>query len=123
MNLNIPTALFVALLMSACSQPQSPATQAAATAPQVAAPALTFINKVWQAPGMFYVFMSDGTLVMTSPTATPAFGRWTQENGQLTMIEEGISYPTDVLELTANTFKIRSHNPGEPVEIAMTLAP
>jgi hypothetical protein len=38
------------------------------------------------------------------------------------MIEEGIPYPTDILELTADRFRIRSHNPGEPVEIGMVLA-
>jgi hypothetical protein len=33
------------------------------------------------------------------------------ENGALTMIEEGLSYPTDILESGPNVLRLRSHNP------------
>ena len=43
------------------------------------------------------------------------------ENGAMTMVEEGLSYPTEILESGPNILRLRSHNPGEPVE--MTLVP
>lgn len=100
----------------------------------VAAPAATdkpsFVDKVWQvkqssavAAGTTYAFLSDGTLVIDSPGGTPLRGQWTFENGALTMIEEGQSYPTDVLRLDESEFHIRSHNPGEPVDIVLVVAP
>ncbi|MHB8914670.1 MAG: hypothetical protein ACYC4K_02515 [Thiobacillus sp.] len=62
------------------------------------------------------VFLSDGTLVFASGNAEPAFGTWRTEKGALTMVEEGIAYPTDILGLSASEFRIRSHNPGGNVE-------
>jgi hypothetical protein len=38
------------------------------------------------------------------------------------MVEEGIPYEIDVLELSADEFTIRSHNPGEAVVITLVLA-
>jgi heat shock protein HslJ/uncharacterized membrane protein len=93
-------------------------------APAATEPAPSFVNKVWEvaesrqvAPGELRSFLSDGTLVMASPDATPAFGQWRQENGRLTITEEGQEYPADILELTEDSFRIRMHSPGEPVEI------
>ena len=37
----------------------------------------------------------------------------------LTMIEEGMSHPTEIVALTATEFHIRSHNPGQPVDIRL----
>jgi hypothetical protein len=44
-------------------------------------------------------------------------------DGKLTMTEEGITYPSDIVSLDASHFTIRSHNPGGVVEIAMVAAP
>ncbi len=71
---------------------------------------------------MLYVFLEDGTLVMAGPGGKPAFGSWKRDNGALVMIEESIPYKVDILELTNDTFRIRSHNPGEPVEITLVPA-
>ncbi len=56
--------------------------------------AVSFINRVWKvnksnsvAAGQIYVFISDGTLAMTSPNGKPAFGSWTYKDGNLTMVE------------------------------------
>ncbi len=73
------------------------------------------------ASGQLYVFLSEGTLVIASPNGTPALGRWKQEGQTFTMVEEGISYAVEILELTQDRFRIRMRNPGEPVE--MTLVP
>jgi hypothetical protein len=92
-------------------------------------PVATFVNKVWQvkhstsvAPGQLYVFLSDGTLVMASAHGRPALGSWTFEDSVLTMVEDGIPYRTDILELSDSAFTIRSHNPGPPVDILLVPA-
>lgn len=79
----------------------------------------TFINRVWRVaestgmtPGQLVVFLSEGTLVFASANETPAFGKWRNDGGVLTMVEEGISYKTDILGLSGTEFRIRSHNPG-----------
>ena len=94
--------------------------------PQPAAP--SFVNRVWSvqssnavAPGQLYVFLSDGTLLIASSNGRPALGSWKQQDGTFTMVEEGITYPVEILELTQDRFRIRMRNPGEPVE--MTLVP
>jgi hypothetical protein len=88
-----------------------------------------FVNKVWQvsasagvAPGTLYVFLSEGTLLITSPHSKAALGAWKYEGGTLTMIEDGIPYKTDILYLSASEFKIRSNNPGQPVETTLVPA-
>ena len=95
---------------------------AAAVAPDAAKP--SFVNRVWAvaesrqvAAGELRTFLSDGTLVMTSSHATPAFGAWRYDGGRLTIIEDGREYPTDILELSEASFRIRMNGPGEPVEI------
>jgi len=84
----------------------------------------TFINRVWivaeseqVAQGDLRVFLSDGTLVMASPHGTPAFGKWSNVDGNIKITEESHEYPVDILELTRDTFRIRMHSPGEPVVI------
>src|SRR5262245_48031476 len=100
-------------------------------APRTHAPSTpaSFVNKVWQvkrsatvAPGQLYVFLSDGTLVVASAHGTPALGSWTYEDSILTMVEEGIPYTTDILALADSEFTIRSHNPGQPVDIVLVPA-
>jgi heat shock protein HslJ len=88
-----------------------------------------FVNKVWQvdrsssaAPGTLYVFLSEGTLIVTSPNEKPMVGSWSAESGRLTMVEEGLRYEVDVLRLTPDRFEIRSLNPGESVEISLVPA-
>ena len=124
--------LIAILALAACDrsgEPQSAAPRPVAESAPPPPPALpdaapTFVNQVWEvaesrqvARGELRVFLSDGTLVMTSPHATPAFGRWRYEGGRLTIVEEGREYPTDILSLSASAFRIRMNGPGEPVEI------
>ena len=89
-------------------------------------PRVRFVDATWRvetssavAPGTLYRFRFDGTLLIDAPGSTPGIGRWTWEHGALTMIEEGIAYPTEILALDDKTFAIRSHNPGQPVDIKM----
>lgn len=106
-----------------------------APAPAVAAAdapigAAAFVDKVWRVeastavePGSTYTFLADGTLVIDSPNGTPLHGSWSYDDGKLTMTEEGVAYPTDILKLDASTFQIRSNNPGGAVEITLVPAP
>jgi hypothetical protein len=71
---------------------------------------------------MLYVFLSDGTLVMTSPNSKATFGAWTLKDGALTMIEDTQAYRVDILSLSNDAFRIRSNNPGGSVEISMVPA-
>lgn len=84
----------------------------------------SFVNRVWTvaespqvAAGETRVFLSNGTMIMTEPNSTPAFGRWQVTAGALSITEEGREYPVDVVELTADVFRIRIRGPGEPVVI------
>ncbi len=112
-----------ALLLAGCPRP-------AASPPPRAAGRPGFVNRVWKveksltvSPDTMYVFLSDGTLVITSPHGKPSLGTWKSDAGKMTMVEEGISYPVDILNLDSGRFVIRSHNPGEPVDIEMVPAP
>jgi hypothetical protein len=114
-----------ALLLASCSDPAPPAESKNAETTNA-----NFVNKVWSvthstavAPGTLYVFLSEGTLVITSPGNTPMVGKWSSTPDGLTMTEESIDYRVEILKLTDSVFTIRSHNPGEPVEIEMKAAP
>jgi hypothetical protein len=127
----VPLALAVALLPPACAPPPTPTPPAATspTAPAAASAPATFVNRVWEvaessavARRQLYVFLSEGTLVIASSTGTPTLGRWARSGEGLTITEEGISYATDIVALTADEFRLRSHNPGTPVDIRLVLA-
>ena len=122
-------------LLTGCSKPSAaPAPvgpAASATTPVSAQPAAKpgFVNRVWTvesstavAPGTLYVFLSEGTLVIASPNAKPMLGSWKKSGDGLVMVEESISYPTDILKLDGSSFVIRSHNPGTPVDISLVPA-
>jgi len=116
----------VLLTLAGCSKPAATGEQRPDGSGEGSA---SFINKVWSvsessgvAPGTLYVFLSGGTLVITSPNSKPALGTWKDEGGALTMVEEGIPYKVDVLKLSKDEFRIRSNNPGQPVEITLVPA-
>lgn len=101
-----------------------------ANTPAKAVSPSAFVDRVWKVesssavePGTLYAFLSDGTLVIDAPNGTPTHGRWSFENGALTMIEEGIPYPVDILALDDGRMRLRSHNPGEPVDLTLVPAP
>ena len=125
----------LALLLIGCSKPSAPPAPAdpaaSATPPAAAQPTARpdFVNRVWSVansstvePGTLYVFLSEGTLVITSPNAKPLLGSWKRSGDGLILVEESIEYPTDILKLEAGSFVIRSHNPGTPVDISLVPA-
>jgi hypothetical protein len=117
------------LMVAACSREAD--TAAAAYMPTAQPPNVKpgFINKVWEVsvstgvePGMLYAFLSDGTLVMTSPHSKAAFGAWTYKNGSLTMIEESREYKVDILNLNHEELRLKSNHPGGSLEILLVPA-
>lgn len=118
--------LLVVATLIGCSGRKAPGDQApTATADTT----VMFVDKVWKVshstgvqPGTLYVFLSDGSLVITSTNSTPALGTWKRDGAGLTMVEESIAYPVDVLSLTPEKFRIASHNPGGVLEITMVPA-
>jgi len=121
-------ALAAVLLLAGCGDRTAPVA-APAPVPKETRPA-GFVDRVWSVsrsssvePGTLYVFLSEGTLVIASAHGKPMLGSWKKEaNGELTMIEEEIPYRTEILKLTPDELAIRSHNPGEPVDITLVPA-
>jgi hypothetical protein len=124
-----------AVLMIGCSEPSAapiPATSGAPDPSPVSTPSATrpdFVNRVWAVstssavePGTLYVFLSEGTLVIASPHGKPMLGSWKRSGDGLALVEESIAYQTDILNLDAGSFVIRSHNPGTPVDISLVPA-
>ncbi len=124
-------AIVLAAICAGCDEQETP-TAGAAPDPSggpARSDAAGFVNKVWQVEGSssvatetLYVFLSEGTLLVTSPHEKPMLGSWSFEHGRLTMVEEGLPYQVDVLRLTPDRFEIRSHNPSEPVDISLVPA-
>jgi hypothetical protein len=119
-------ALIIESLHTGCSERSAP-TESSPQVPATSPPG--FINIVWKvsespgvAPGTLYVFLSDGTLVVASPHGKPAVGTWRDAGGVLTMVEEGLPYQVDVLNVSHDEFRIRSHHPGKPAEITFVPA-
>jgi heat shock protein HslJ/uncharacterized membrane protein len=131
MDTRILATLAAALIaLSGCGKRETPPPVQEPPALETSAPpSVSFVNRVWEVvespqveAGALRVFLSDGTLVMASPNATPAFGSWRYADGRLTIVEEGQAYPTEILALTDRSFRIRMQSPGEPVEIGFAPA-
>lgn len=122
----LPLLLGAVIATGACGTPPAPPPAATALPEAVAAPgpAASFVNRVWRAVAAngqprdeLYVFLSGGTLVITSSTGTPMVGRWAHVGERITMVEAGVEHTADILALTTDQFRIRSYNPGEPLEL------
>jgi hypothetical protein len=117
----------ISAALSSCARSASP--PAASETSKTSFADAGFVNRVWKVSksnavttGQLYVFLSEGTLVLASEHGTPRLGVWRYESDGLTMVEDGVSYPTDIVSLTANELVLRSHNPGDVVEITMVPA-
>jgi len=122
--------VLVLLVLAGCAKKEEPRAQAPPADVPTHAVTPAFAGKTWKvtrssavALGTTYEFRTNGTLLVSSPGSTPLAGTWSWSEGALTMTEEGISYPTDILALDDSTFRIRSNNPGEPVEITLERVP
>jgi hypothetical protein len=124
--------LAAAALSAACKRPApftvpgsevSTDTGAAAPSkPGAEAAVPDFANRAWKVakgsegdPGTFYVFLADGSLLITSPHGTPSLGTWHYSGEVLTMVEQGLPHQATVLRLTPDTFSISIAGSGQPV--------
>ncbi|NNU44826.1 hypothetical protein [Ramlibacter montanisoli] len=142
MHVRATIAIAAALLAAGCSRTEAPAPQppvAAAPAPAAAAapapapapqrPALSLdalSAQAWRvteskavAAGSLYVFLPGGTLLVATPGSTIARGRWRAEGAGIVMEEDSLSYRVDLLELHERRLRLRSHNPGAPVDMTL----
>jgi hypothetical protein len=141
--MRLPACVLCLLLLSACGRDAAPpvadapapASVSPTPAPEPAPPpvlpppqavAPAFVNTRWRAdagsgvaPGTRYTFQGDGTLLVEAPGGTPATGAWRYVEGALTMTEEGIDYPTDIVAQDPEHVHLRSHNPGGVVELLL----
>lgn len=92
-------------------------------------PAPDFVNRVWRVAesptvtvGQLYVFLSDGTLVVTSGTSTPSLGAWRRDAQGFTMIEAGRAYKVDIVGLTRDEFTVHINDPGDGVDMRLVPA-
>ena len=126
--------------LTACSSP--PASDEAASRPtnvQVAEPAgdqtesptARLVNKVWKvtapagrARGSFYIFLSDGTLVMTSCVETYRLATWRSDAaGRIAIAEdEAVRYEAEILELQDRQARLRLGLRNEDVELSLQTA-
>ncbi|OHE84129.1 MAG: hypothetical protein A2579_02130 [Lysobacterales bacterium RIFOXYD1_FULL_69_11] len=90
-----------------------------------------FVDRTWVveassavAEGTTYRFGGDGRLEIAGPDGgTPTAGQWRAlDESRLEMTEEGIAYNVDILEQGEARLRLRSHNPGEPVDITLVPA-
>ncbi|MFP7723031.1 hypothetical protein [Lysobacter sp. A3-1-A15] len=89
-----------------------------------------FVGRTWRvayssavAEGTRYRFHADGRLEIVGPGSEPITGSWRMlEDARIEMTEDGLAYPVDIVEQTRRLLRLRSHNPGEPVDIAMVPA-
>ena len=125
--------LTAAAVGSGCSRAaEAPGTAPPGSGAPPAVPAVaasSFVNRVWRvaqsptvAAGQLYVFLSDGTLVVTSPQSKPLLGRWQQDGDRLQVTEEGITYRVDILALSSNEFHIHYNDPGAGVDLRLVPA-
>lgn len=98
------------------------------TRPAVAEPP-AFANKAWRvvAPsdvpaGAIYVFLSDNTLLITSPAGTTQLGRWLMSGQELVMIQEGMSHRTEVVETTADRLVLRQRRQSGALDLVFVPA-
>jgi hypothetical protein len=131
MNARSLSALALLSVVIGCSPREAPrkGSEEAAAESSGAAATSSFINKVWvvsESPpvesGDLRVFLSEGTMVMSSTHGTPSLGSWSYHDGQLTITEDGIGYAADILELTPTAFRIRIRSPGDPIVITFVPA-
>lgn len=124
----------LALALCACSSgPRSDAPDQTAQAPTIPARSLEtrLSNKVWlvsqptdRAPGSMYIFLSDGTLMMTSCVETYRLATWRSEGqGRLLVTEDpGTSYQVNVLEVAERDLRLRFELRNDTFELTLRAA-
>jgi hypothetical protein len=119
------TAAVLLLVLFACT----PAPAVEPSSP----PTASFTNRVWRvispagrAPGSFYIFLSDGTLVMTSCVETYRLATWRAATpgdavpNRLTIVEDtNTTYGAEVRRADGQRLELRLHLKSEVVDLGL----
>jgi hypothetical protein len=127
---NVPAAPAGGQTPRPTSGPTSTSASAAGSLAASASPAVSAISdKIWKVvkssagdSGTYYVFLADGSMLITSAHGKPAIGRWRYSGEVLTLVEEGLPHPATLLQATPDTLAIRIAGPGQPVSITFVPA-
>ena len=72
--------------------------------------------------GATYAFLEDGRLVISDANSTPITGSWAVQDGKLSTIEEGVTYPTGLVVTDADHVRLRSYNPAGVLDLSLERA-
>lgn len=128
--------VLVGLFVGCAPSPDTtrPPTPVDTPAPPVTAPDLSvdpLVSTVWRITspagrplGSFYLFLPNGTLVMTSCVETYRLATWQREGtDRLTIVEDPtVRYTADILALGADSLRLRLNLRSEQLELAFELA-
>jgi len=123
----------LAALFAGCTPSQDstqPSTPINAPAPPIAAtdlPAAPLVNTVWRvttanrAPGTLFVFLSNGTLMMTSCVEVYRLATWKAESADtLTIVEDtAVQYTADIQALSQGSLSLRLNLRTEQVDLTL----
>ena len=93
-------------------------------------PPAPLVNTVWRvtsgnrAPGTLFVFLSNGTLVMTSCVEVYRLATWRAETtDRLTIVEDtAVQYTADIQALSQDSLSLRLNLRSEQVDLTMEAA-
>jgi hypothetical protein len=129
--------LFALWGLASCSQRKGPTDRPAgtdavqSTAPSSSTTESRLANKVWlvtapagRAPGSLYIFLADGTLMMTSCVETYRLSTWRlQSDDRLLVTEDSTtSYVVRVIDLGERDLRLRLELVGENVDLELRAA-
>ena len=121
----------LATLIAGCAPPQEttptstntpglPATASGLAAGPLVSTVWRITNPAGRPLGSFYLFLPNGTLVMTSCVETYRLATWrAEETDRLTIAEDPtVSYTADILALREDSLRLRLNLRSEQVELA-----
>jgi len=126
--------LFALWGLASCSQRQDPIESPAQTGAAAPSPSTTesrLTNKAWlitapagRAPGSLYVFLADGTLMMTSCVETYRLATWQlQGDDRLVVTEDPTTrYVVRVIDVGERELRLRLELVGENVDLELRAA-
>lgn len=128
-------ATLLAAILAGCSPPER-TTDAPAIRGTPAPPTLTdplagpLVNTAWRvtsanrAPGTLFVFLSNGTLVMTSCVEVYRLATWRAETAdRLTIVEDTtVQYTADIQALSQDSVSLRLNLRSEQVDLTLEAA-
>lgn len=137
MNRRLLSAVFVWFALwglASCSQRQGsidPPARTESTAPSPSTTESRLTGKVWlvtaqagRAPGSLYIFLADGTLMMTSCVEAYRLAAWQLQGDERLLVTEDptTSYIVRVVDLGERDLRLRLELVGENVDLELRVA-